>query len=81
MTEEEVTAKVKEIVIDVLDVPEDQVTPEISFINDLGADSMDITSLIMDFENAFDINIPEDDANKIQTVGEAVKFIAEAVKD
>jgi acyl carrier protein len=81
VTEEEVTAKVKEIVIDVLDVPEDQVTPEISFINDLGADSMDITSLIMDFENAFDINIPEDDANKIQTVGEAVKFIAEAVKD
>ena len=70
MTEEEVTAKVKEIVIDVLDVPEDQVTPEISFINDLGADSMDITSLIMDFENAFDINIPEDDANKIQTVGD-----------
>jgi acyl carrier protein len=81
VTEEEVTAKVKEIVIDVLDVPEDQVTPEISFINDLGADSMDITSLIMDFENAFDINIPEDDANKIQTVGEAVKFIAAAVKD
>ncbi|MDA0839214.1 MAG: acyl carrier protein [Planctomycetota bacterium] len=81
MTEEEVIAKVKEIVIDVLDVPEDQVTPEISFINDLGADSMDITSLIMDFENAFDINIPEDDANKIQTVGEAVKFITAAVKD
>ena len=81
MTEEEVTAKVKEIVIEVLDVPEDQVTPEISFINDLGADSMDITSLIMDFENAFDINIPEDDANKIQTVGEAVKFIVAAVKD
>jgi acyl carrier protein len=81
VTEEEVTAKVKEIVIEVLDVPEDQVTPEISFINDLGADSMDITSLIMDFENAFDINIPEDDANKIQTVGEAVKFIVAAVKD
>jgi len=81
VTEEEVIAKVKEIVIDVLDVPEDQVTPEISFINDLGADSMDITSLIMDFENAFDINIPEDDANKIQTVGEAVKFITAAVKD
>lgn len=67
--------KVIEIVCDQLGVSKDKVTPETSFINDLGADSLDTVELVMEFEEEFDINIPDEDAEKIQTVGDAIKYI------
>lgn len=71
----EIEAKVKEIIVDKLGVDEAEVTPEASFTNDLGADSLDTVELIMDFEKAFEITIPDDQAEKISTVGEAIAFI------
>ncbi len=75
-------ASVKERVIDIvaeqLGVNKDQVSPETSFVNDLGADSLDTVELVMELEEEFDINIPDDAAEKIQTVGQAIKFIEEA---
>lgn len=73
----DVEAKVKEIIIDKLGVEESQITPEASFTNDLGADSLDIVELVMGFESEFDISIPDEDAEKIGTVGDAVKFLSE----
>ena len=67
--------KVKEVVVDQLGVDEAQVTMEASFIDDLGADSLDIVELIMGFETEFDIEIPDEDAEKISTVGDAVNYI------
>jgi acyl carrier protein len=75
----DVESKVKEIVIDKLGVEESQVTPEASFTNDLGADSLDIVELVMGFESAFNISIPDEDAEKIGTVGDAVKYLTEKV--
>ena len=72
-------AKVKEIIIDKLGVEETQITPEASFTNDLGADSVDIVELVMGFESAFQISIPDEDAEKIGTVGDAVKYLNEKV--
>ncbi|MBN2572829.1 MAG: acyl carrier protein [Ignavibacteriales bacterium] len=69
--------QVKEIVMDKLGVEESQITPEASFLNDLGADSLDIVELVMGFEEKFSIKIPDEDAEKIQTVGDAVKYIEE----
>lgn len=71
----DVEVKVKEIVVDKLGVEESQITPEASFTNDLGADSLDIVELVMGFESAFDIQIPDEDAEKIQTVGDAVNYL------
>ena len=71
----EIEAKVKEIIVDKLGVDESDVTPEASFSNDLGADSLDTVELIMAFENAFEITIPDDKAEKISTVGDAIAFI------
>lgn len=72
-------ASVKERVIDIvaeqLGVDRDKISEETSFVNDLGADSLDQVELVMELEEEFDINIPDDAAEKIQTVGEAVKFI------
>ena len=72
-------ASVKERVIDIvaeqLGVSKDQVTPETSFVNDLGADSLDTVELVMELEEEFDINIPDDAAEKIQTVGQAIDYI------
>jgi acyl carrier protein len=73
----DVEAKVKEIIMDKLGVEESQVVPEASFTADLGADSLDIVELIMGFEGAFGVQIPDTDAEKITTVGEAVKFLKE----
>jgi acyl carrier protein len=76
----DVQAKVKEIVADKLGVEDSQITPEASFTNDLGADSLDIVELVMGFEQAFDISIPDEDAEKIATVGDAVKYLEEKAK-
>ncbi len=75
----DVAAKVKEIVMDKLGVEESQITPEASFTNDLGADSLDIVELVMGFESEFDISIPDEDAEKIGTVGDAINFLKEKV--
>jgi len=72
----DVDAKVKEIIVSKLGVDEAQITPEASFTNDLGADSLDIVELVMDFEKAFNFSIPDEDYENIKTVGEAIKYIA-----
>jgi acyl carrier protein len=71
--------KIKEIIIDQLGVEESEITLEASFIDDLGADSLDIVELIMAMEEEFDIEIPDEDAEKIQTVGAAINYINEMV--
>jgi acyl carrier protein len=67
--------KVKKVVVDQLDVSEDEVTPQASFVEDLGADSLDVVELIMGLEEEFDIEIPDEDAEKIATVQDAVNYI------
>lgn len=74
MKKEEMLARLKEIIIDRLDVEEDQIVPEASFVEDLGADSLDIVELIMGIEEEFDIEIPDEDAEKLTTVGEAMNY-------
>jgi acyl carrier protein len=76
----DITARVKAIIIDKLGVDENEVTPEASFTNDLGADSLDTVELIMEFEKEFNIAIPDDQAEKIGTVGEAISYIEENTK-
>jgi acyl carrier protein len=76
----DVAEKVKAIIVDKLGVDESEVTTEASFTNDLGADSLDTVELIMEFEKEFDLAIPDDEAEKISTVGEAVTHIEAAVK-
>jgi acyl carrier protein len=71
----EVASKVKAIIVDKLSVEETEVTNEASFTNDLGADSLDTVELIMEFEKEFGISIPDDQAEKITTVGDAVAYI------
>ena len=75
MSSEEVFEKVKEIIVEQLGVAEDAVTEEASFIDDLGADSLDIVELIMALEEEFDIEIPDGDAEKVVTVGDVVDYI------
>ena len=70
-----VSEKVKAIIVDKLGVDESEVTDEASFTNDLGADSLDTVELIMEFEKEFDIQIPDDKAEAISTVGDAIAFI------
>ncbi|MBW7957026.1 MAG: acyl carrier protein [Deltaproteobacteria bacterium] len=67
--------KVKKIIIDQLDVTEDEVTPQASFVDDLGADSLDTVEMVMAFEEEFGIEIPDEDAEKIKTVQDAVEYI------
>ncbi|NLM70905.1 MAG: acyl carrier protein [Synergistaceae bacterium] len=74
MKKEEMLARLKEIIIDRLDVEEDQIVPEASFVEDLGADSLDIVELIMGIEEEFDMEIPDEDAEKLTTVGEAMNY-------
>ena len=69
--------RVKKIVVEHLGVEEDKVTPDASFIDDLGADSLDIVELVMAFEEEFGVEIPDDAAEKIATVGDANKYIEE----
>lgn len=75
MKMEEVQQKLKEIVMDRLTAEEDQIKPEASFVEDLGADSLDIVELIMGIEEEFDIEIPDEDAEKLTTVGEAMAYV------
>ena len=75
-----IAARVKEIIVDKLGVDESEVTAEASFTNDLGADSLDTVELIMEFEKEFNIGIPDDQAETISTVGDAIKYIEENVK-
>ncbi len=71
----EVADKVKQIIVDKLGVDDSEVTHEASFTNDLGADSLDTVELIMEFEKEFDISIPDEEAENIQTVGQAVEYV------
>lgn len=79
MNPEEIFDKVKEIIIEQLGVSESAITTEASFIDDLGADSLDIVELIMALEEEFDLEIPDTDAEKVVTVGDVVEYIKDNV--
>ena len=72
--------RVREIICEHLGVGEEEVTPEASFIEDLGADSLDIVELVMAMEEEFDVEIPDDDAEKIQTIGDAIAYLKEKLE-
>jgi len=72
--------RVKKVVVQQLEVAEEEVTLEASFVDDLGADSLDVVELVMGFEDEFDITIPDEDAEKIATVGDAVSYIDDKTK-
>ena len=76
----DVEAKVKEIIMNKLGVEAAQVTKEASFTNDLGADSLDTVELVMEFEKAFNLQIPDEDAEKISTVGDAIAYLSGKAK-
>ena len=71
----EIVDEVKKIIEDKLGVNSEQITMEASFIDDLGADSLDQVELVMDFEDKFEVDIPDEDAEKLRTVGEAIKYL------
>jgi len=78
--EQTIEERVKEIIIKQVGGNKEQVANETSFVNDLGADSLDTVELVMEFEDVFDMNIPDEDAEKIQTVGDAIKYIKEHIQ-
>ena len=78
-SENRIEERVKKIITENLGVEEDDVVPEASFVEDLGADSLDTVELVMAFEEEFDIEIPDEDAEKILTVGRAIEYIKEKV--
>ena len=75
----DIEKKVKEIIVSKLGVDEAQITPQASFTNDLGADSLDTVELVMEFEKAFNVQIPDEDAEKISTVGDAINYLTAKV--
>lgn len=75
-----ITERVKKIIVDKLGVDAAEVNPESSFTNDLGADSLDTVELIMEFEREFKISIPDEQAEQIQTVGQAITYLEENIK-
>ncbi|MCH5236712.1 MAG: acyl carrier protein [Muribaculaceae bacterium] len=77
---DDIASRVKAIIVDKLTVDENEVTPTAEFSKDLGADSLDQVELIMEFEKEFDIQIPDEDAEKITTVGDAISYIEEHSK-
>jgi acyl carrier protein len=77
MSDKSASDRVKEIIVEQLGVNPDQVTPEAKFIEDLGADSLDTVELVMAFEEEFGAEIPDEDAEKLQTVGDVIKYIEE----
>ena len=80
MEREELLKKIKSIVSDKLSISEDQITEEASFIDDLGADSLDTVELVMALEDEFDMDIPDEQAEKLTTVGKAMDYVLERVK-
>jgi acyl carrier protein len=80
MAEKSIEEKVKDIIVEQLGVNPEQVTPQASFIEDLGADSLDIVELVMAFEEEFSVEVPDEDAEKLQTVGDVIKYIEERAK-
>lgn len=72
--------RVKKVVVEQLDVNEEEVTPTAAFVDDLGADSLDVVELVMGLEEEFDVEIPDEDAEKITTVADAVSYIEEKAK-
>ncbi len=79
-TMSDIASKVKAIIVEKLGVEDSEVTPEASFTNDLGADSLDTVELIMEFEKEFNVSIPDDQAENIQTVGQAITYLEENAK-
>ena len=75
-----IAEKASKIIVDKLGVDESEVTPDASFTNDLGADSLDTVELIMEFEKEFDLSIPDEQAENIQTVGQAISYLEEQAK-
>ncbi len=75
MSTENVDEKVKNIIVEELGVEREKLSPEASFMEDLGADSLDTVELVMAFEEEFDIDIPDDEAEKLRTVGDALKYL------
>ncbi len=80
MAKVDIQKKVKAIIVDKLGVEESEINPEASFTNDLGADSLDTVELIMEFEKEFNISIPDEEAESIQTVGQAIEFLEKNLK-
>ncbi len=79
MDHDDIYEKVKEVIVDQLNVEEDDVTEDAAFVDDLGADSLDIVELVMALEEQFSVSIPDEQAEKIKTVGDAVSFITENI--
>jgi acyl carrier protein len=75
MSDKSIEARVKDIIVDQLGVSAEQVTPEAKFVEDLGADSLDTVELVMAFEEEFDIEVPDEEAEKLQSVGDVITFI------
>ncbi len=77
---QDVKQKISAILIEKLGIPESQITTDASFIRDLGIDSLDYAELVMEFEQTFDVKIPDDDAENLQTIGQAVAYIESKLK-
>ena len=77
MSDKSIEDRVKDIIVDQLGVNADQVTPEAKFVEDLGADSLDTVELVMAFEEEFDIEVPDEEAEKLQSVGDVIKYVEE----
>lgn len=77
---QDIPKKVTEILVEKLGIAQSEITPDANFVKDLGIDSLDYAEIVMEFEQSFDIRIPDDDAEKLQTFGEAVKYIQEKIK-
>lgn len=79
MNQEDIKAKVVAIVMDKLNVPAEEITPSAHFVNDLGADSLDRVELVLDFEKEFGLEIKDDQAEKLQTVGSAIEYLCQVL--
>ena len=77
---QDIQQKITSILIEKLGIVGSEITPDANFVKDLGIDSLDYAELVMDFEQTFDIKIPDDDAEKMQTIGQAVKYIESKIK-
>lgn len=77
---QDIPKKVTDILVEKLGIAQSEITPDANFVKDLGIDSLDYAEIVMEFEQTFDIRIPDDDAEKLQTFGQAVKYIQEKLK-